>query len=160
MFTVILKNKKATSTIEYAMLIIIIMSAVLLSQRYILRGFAGRWKAAGDAFGQGKQYDPKKTVECAWSQQANAWYGPDCFDQAWKNSNYQLAYDNCVSTCIDTGDLDSCGGASGCSSYWRFPRPRRWDSNCCSTTCQTTCTDTITRNSVNACKTINNVPCN
>ncbi len=155
MIITLLKNKKAVSTIEYALLLMIIMGAVFISQRYILRGFAGRWKAVGDTFGQGKQYDPKKTVECAWSQQFNLWYGPDCFDREW-NNNYSDANRDCVQTCTGTGNITPCGsGTSGCSR--RF---FRYDGNCCREVCKTRCTDIVTNNAINACSVINGVSCN
>jgi len=50
---------KAASTIEYIAVITFIIAAFLVFQRYIFRGMAGSWKAAGDTFGQGRQYDPR-----------------------------------------------------------------------------------------------------
>lgn len=59
------KNKKGQSTLEYAILIIIIIAALLSLQAYIKRGVQGRLKSAtddiGDQYsGDGKYY--KKTV--------------------------------------------------------------------------------------------------
>src|SRR3989338_9750884 len=69
-------NKRATAVIEYTALLVIIMLVFLSFQKYVIRGFAGRWKEAGDAFGYGRQYDPVKTTECVWSEPYQNWYVP------------------------------------------------------------------------------------
>lgn len=45
------KNNKGQSTLEYAILIIIIIGALLTIQVYIKRGLQGRWKQATDDIG-------------------------------------------------------------------------------------------------------------
>jgi Flp pilus assembly pilin Flp len=55
------KMRKGNIAIEYAALIIILVSALLLMQTYIVRGFSGRWRSVGDAFGFGRQYEPGVT---------------------------------------------------------------------------------------------------
>jgi hypothetical protein len=50
-------KKKAQSTIEYSMLIIIILGVFLAAGPYVKRGIQGRWKAAADDLGD--QYDPR-----------------------------------------------------------------------------------------------------
>ncbi len=52
-------GRKAASTVELAALIVFVLTAFLVFQRYIYRGIAGAWKTAGDAFGHGRQYDPR-----------------------------------------------------------------------------------------------------
>ncbi len=52
-----LRVRKAQSTLEYAILIIIIIGVFIAMQQYIERGFQGRWKASIDDFGE--QYDPR-----------------------------------------------------------------------------------------------------
>ena len=54
-----IRSRKAGSAIEYMALIIFLLGALLVFKRYILRGFWGQWKKAGDVFGHGKQYDPR-----------------------------------------------------------------------------------------------------
>lgn len=51
--------KKGASTLEYMALIVFVLGAFLVFDKYIIRGFWGQWKKAGDAFGQGKEYDPR-----------------------------------------------------------------------------------------------------
>ena len=48
---------RAQSSVEYVILIIIILAAYLAISQYIKRGFQGRWKATVDDFGD--QYDPR-----------------------------------------------------------------------------------------------------
>lgn len=51
------KNKKGQTTLEYIVLIIIVLGALLAIQYYFKRGLQGRWKAAMDEMGD--QYDPR-----------------------------------------------------------------------------------------------------
>ena len=54
-----LRKKKAQSTLEYAVLIIIVIGALLSIQVYIKRGVQGRLKGAADDIGE--QYSPGNT---------------------------------------------------------------------------------------------------
>jgi Flp pilus assembly pilin Flp len=56
------KTILAMSTIEYSMLIAIVVAALLVMQFYLKRGVCGQWKSAGDVFGFGRQYDPSTTI--------------------------------------------------------------------------------------------------
>ena len=49
--------KKGQSTVEYAILLIIILGAFVGAQNYFVRGIQGRWKTAVDDLGE--QYDPR-----------------------------------------------------------------------------------------------------
>ena len=62
------------STIEYTMMIVVLLAAIIVMQKYILRGFVGRWKATGDTYGFGRQFNPKKTTECGYDMNINRWY--------------------------------------------------------------------------------------
>ncbi|MFH1360162.1 MAG: hypothetical protein ABIJ41_03895 [Candidatus Omnitrophota bacterium] len=55
----LLRKKKAQSTVEYAVLIIIIIGALLSIQVYIKRGVQGRLKSAADDIGD--QFSPGRT---------------------------------------------------------------------------------------------------
>lgn len=55
--------KKAMSTIEYAMLIAIVVAALIGMQFYLRRAVCGHWKQSGDAIGFGRQYDPVPVEE-------------------------------------------------------------------------------------------------
>ena len=84
-------NIKAFSIIEYAILIVIIVGAYLVMQSYIQRGIFGNWGQTGQSFGFGRQYDPQKTIECAYDEQSNLWYDRNCFLSL---SNYDCTYGN------------------------------------------------------------------
>ena len=51
------KFNKGQTTLEYIVLLIIVLGALLAIQNYFKRGLQGRWKAALDDMGD--QYDPR-----------------------------------------------------------------------------------------------------
>jgi len=55
--TKLLQNK-ATSVLEYAIFIIIIVLALVAVGDYLRRGISGKWKSQVDSFGFGRQYEP------------------------------------------------------------------------------------------------------
>lgn len=66
---------------EYVTLVAIILIAFMVFQKYIGRGFAGRWKSVGEALGGGHIYDPRATTECIYDfQYTNSWYDQACFE--------------------------------------------------------------------------------
>ena len=66
---------------EYLALIMFVLVAFLIFQKYIVRGFAGRWKAVGESMGQGRIYDPRVTTECIYdSIYTKLWYNKACFE--------------------------------------------------------------------------------
>jgi len=94
-------NNKAFSIVEYAVLFIIVIGAFVLMKSYIQRGLFGSWAQAGKGFSFGRQYDPQKTIECAFDDQTNQWYDRNCF----KNSGCTLGDYACESTC----KANTCG---------------------------------------------------
>jgi hypothetical protein len=80
------KDRRAASIIEYAVLIIMFLAAILLMQKHIVRTFFGRWKDAGDTFSYGEQYDANTTIDCqryAWHNSQGwheTWYSGKCYD--------------------------------------------------------------------------------
>ncbi len=52
-------KRKAQSTLEYTVLVVIIIAVFITMQMYFKRGFQGRWKSTVDDFGE--QYDPDTT---------------------------------------------------------------------------------------------------
>ncbi len=80
--------KEGSSTIEYIILIVMFLTAILVMQKQVARGFFGRWKNLGDTFGHGEQYDPNATLECGryvprigqtgWGTEI--WYEQKCFE--------------------------------------------------------------------------------
>ncbi|MFC1510573.1 hypothetical protein ACFL49_02825 [Candidatus Omnitrophota bacterium] len=57
------RTKQGQSTLEYAILIVIIIAALLSVQVYIKRGIQGRFKSATDDIGD--QFSPSNTTETA-----------------------------------------------------------------------------------------------
>ena len=45
------------STIEYSLLIVVIVAALLGIQIYLKRAVSDRWRQAADVFGYGRQYN-------------------------------------------------------------------------------------------------------
>ena len=50
------RNKRGQSILEYAVLIIVVIGALIAMSVYLRRGVQGRWKSAVDDVGE--QYDP------------------------------------------------------------------------------------------------------
>ena len=155
-------SKKAVSAIEYAVLLVIIMMALLFMQKYIVRAMAGRWKAVGESFSAGRQYDPRATTECAWfsSPQLNQWYNPQCFDQFWADNYYSNYVNNCVRQCRVRGDVTPCSAAPPTTCCHNTRYGIRCSSVCCETECKRRCSDTTAAAGVAACQTVGGVPCN
>ncbi len=72
-------RKKGISIIEYSVLIVIVISAFFVMRNYIQRGIHGNWGKTGQSFAYGRQYDPQKTIECAFDQQSGQWYDRNCY---------------------------------------------------------------------------------
>ncbi len=63
-------KRKGQSTVEYAMIIAIIVGGLLLMQHYVRRGLAGRYRSSSDDLGE--QFDPSKYAgEVNVSQSSN-----------------------------------------------------------------------------------------
>ena len=61
-------GKKGQGLIEYSVLMIIIIAALLVTSNYVKRGIQGRWKSTVDEFGD--QYDPR-TINGKMTYQTN-----------------------------------------------------------------------------------------
>src|SRR5262245_9972749 len=105
------RTRRASTAMEFIMLFLMVMGAMLIFQKFFMRAIGGRWKSVGDSFGFGRQYSPTKTFECACAMgdtpAQDLWYSVACADQrnclSW---NYA-----CVSQCAD----GRCGGSGGCN---------------------------------------------
>jgi len=51
-------NRKAQSTLEYALIIGVVVAGLLLMQHYVRRGLAGKYKSSSDDLGE--QFEPAK----------------------------------------------------------------------------------------------------
>ena len=73
-----LLRKRAASVLEYITLIAIVAGAFVIFQKYIAQACYGRWKSVGDSFGAGRQYDPKRTIECVYDTGKMKWVVQKC----------------------------------------------------------------------------------
>jgi hypothetical protein len=106
---------RGASTLEYAILIIIILSVMMVMKESISRSMNGRWKSTGESFGFGRQYDVKKTTECAYAQISasyGVWYDAQCYQQAVMGSG--SANPGCAAgdVACETRKMIACGEAS------------------------------------------------
>ncbi|MDE2221707.1 MAG: hypothetical protein KGK03_01410 [Candidatus Omnitrophica bacterium] len=100
-------NKKAASILEFVGLFLIIITAFLIMRNYIQRGIYGASAKAGRSFAYGRQYDPQKTIECAFDDVTNQWYDYNCFE-------YYKSLDGCNNVSCRTNIIvNNCGATSG-----------------------------------------------
>ncbi len=105
-------RSKGASTIEYAALVTMILVAFWFGLRgYIQRGIWGKWKSAGDTFGQGRQYEPigtpavGRTEECFFDERIGQWVDLACFESSCNctlesdDAGYAAACLQCMATC-------------------------------------------------------------
>ena len=105
-----LKQKKASSIMEFVMVFLVVMGAMLIFQNAFGRAIAGRWRSVGDSFGFGRQYSAKRTMECAVAVDPDGtndqWYSVPCADS--KNC---VRWDyNCLITCAGVDPRCEPGG--------------------------------------------------
>jgi len=53
-------SRRGQTSLEYAVLIIVVIGSLLAIQNYVKRGLQGRWKSAVDDLGD--QYDPRTAI--------------------------------------------------------------------------------------------------
>ena len=136
--------------IEYTALLVIIMLVFLSFQKYVVRGFAGRWKETGDAFGYGRQYDPTKTIECvSWQQNQEILYVPGEYKTA-----FESYYPGCLADCSSntSSSFGSCASSrppvTCCySTYLGI----ECHPNCCYDECRARCDEAAVLASANIC---------
>ena len=94
-------NNKASAIIEYTVLILLFIGAIVAMNNQVRRVFFGRWKESSDRFGHGQQYDPNKTLEC------RRYVAHDFETGEW---GLELWYDQiCYACCMNKNGPDSCG---------------------------------------------------
>jgi hypothetical protein len=71
------------SMLEYVVLIMLLLGAFLIFQKYITQALSGRWKSIGESMSQGRLYSVDHTTECAYDQvHLNQWYNFTCFKES------------------------------------------------------------------------------
>lgn len=124
-------NAKAAVILEYIMVMTVVVAALLLMQKYIVRGFAGYWKDNADTYGHGRQYDPAKTKERAWSAQEKVWYDKPCYDACYERSQSRLAA--CKAACKDERGRPCCPSSAygeDCRDDCKYGNPESCGSRC------------------------------
>ena len=81
--------------LEFVFLFAIIILAIVLFQKFIVRSIGGRYHQVGQQIGDGRVFDPEKTVECAHHHVFDGWYDPKCFEE------------NCEEPCLGYTKSDS-----------------------------------------------------
>ena len=71
-------KKNAAATLEYVVLILIVLGVAILSRDYVSRAIFGKWKTSMDSLSSGRQYDPAKTMECLYDPPTGIWYDVKC----------------------------------------------------------------------------------
>jgi len=107
-------NKKAVSIIEYSVLFVIVIGAFLVMQKYIQRGFYGKWAHAGQGMAFGRQYDPQNTIDCGYDGTSNQWYDRNCYQYYVNLPGSQCNGSIACEEGIITGVCSSGGGNSAC----------------------------------------------
>ena len=107
------------SLLEYMTLIVFILGAFLVMQKYIVRGFSGRWKDIGDSVGYGRLYDPHTTTSCAFDYiHYNEWYSVNKFEANGCAEKCFLEPESIFSAacreCICSSQSEACGGIREC----------------------------------------------
>ena len=49
--------RRGTFSFEYATLVVVVVAALIGMAVYVKRALQGKWRAVGDTFGYGKQYE-------------------------------------------------------------------------------------------------------
>jgi hypothetical protein len=102
MFRQVYKNRqeKAQSVLEHMIVIIFVVGALFVFQKYIVKGMAGRFLLASDTFSHGRRYLPGETNRCAFDfvYGTHNWYDRDCFE----------AQCDCTSPAATTVTCQSC----------------------------------------------------
>jgi Flp pilus assembly pilin Flp len=52
-----MRRCKGFSALEYAVLVMIVVSGLIAMSSYLRRSLCGKWRQAADGFGFGRQYD-------------------------------------------------------------------------------------------------------
>jgi len=72
------KRTHAQSVVEYLVVITSIIFAMILMQKFILRGIMGKYRSASEQIDYGRQFDPNRTVSCLYVKELDVWLPEDC----------------------------------------------------------------------------------
>ena len=111
-------KKKAQAILEYIVLLLFVIGAILVFQKYVARAISGRWKAVGDSFGSGRQFDPNRTKQCGYDAiYTNQWYDVVCYDNrcnvCFNDPIDDTACENCIRSC-PAPLCNACASSNDC----------------------------------------------
>ena len=75
-------QQRAFAFMEYLVMIIVIITALMAFRFYVQRGYQGQMARAGETFAFGRQYNPKDTFVCMYDNKKNVWFSEACYKQA------------------------------------------------------------------------------
>ena len=81
-------SQQGFALVEYVVLIIVVITALLAFRGYVQRAYQGQMVKAGEGFAYGRQYDPSDTMACAYDDAIYGWYSTACY-------SHQYAQDAC-----------------------------------------------------------------
>lgn len=122
-------SKKGQSAIEYVAVLMFILIALFVFQKYLSRGISGRWKLSMDVLGQERVYDPNITTECAYdifahhntNGSAQRWYDVECYNERCKATCYTAEYS--WESCFPAGSIMDDLERLGIFILWGVPGP-------------------------------------
>ena len=89
--------QRGQSTLEYVILIVIVIAALLTMQMYMKRGVQGRWKSAADELGD--QYDPNSTkINLVYNYDTSSSSEVKVESLPGKSEYVTMRYDNTISS--------------------------------------------------------------
>lgn len=57
-----MSSRRGQSTLEWVLLMAIMLAALLGAQRFLKASLMGQWRQTADTFGHGRQYDRSTTI--------------------------------------------------------------------------------------------------
>ena len=75
------RHLKAYAVLEFIALIIFVIGAFLVMQKFLTRSVSGSYKSGADTFGFGRQYSYRETLECDYDTDSGQWFNAACYEE-------------------------------------------------------------------------------
>lgn len=90
--------------LEFVFLFALVILAIVLFERFIVRAIGGRYHQVGQQMGDGRVFDPNETIECAHHHVYGGWYDPACFEANCEEPCFGMTKSNqackqCIRSC-------------------------------------------------------------
>lgn len=86
-------TNKGVAIVEYIVVILVIIAAMLAFRGYVQRAYQGSIARSGETFAYGRQFDPKDTIACAFDDKQNIWYAQACYNHNYAKANCRISAD-------------------------------------------------------------------